>query len=29
MSGVTPEQSLSIQGSEPRSAAERKKRELF
>lgn len=29
MSGLTPEQSLSIQGSEPRSAAKRKKRELF
>lgn len=29
MSDVTPEHGFSIQGSEPRSAAERKKRELF
>ena len=29
MSSVTPEQNISIQGSEPRSAAERRKRELF
>ena len=29
MSDVTPEHGFSIQGSEPRSPAERKKRELF